>query len=177
MADLDKRALFDFLEVVDEALPEPVSLVAVGGTALTLMDVKPSTRDVDFTGPFQGVRAFRAVIKRLAPGFKVDTWSDGQVFAVTLPEDYLDRSTLVRAMARIQLRHLHPVDLVVTKLARYDERDQEDIAAVVRDRQVTAREVRARAARVGYAGNEDVFASHLRHLVGVMRRRPSVAHD
>jgi len=59
MAELDKKALMDFLEEVDRVLEEDVVLVAVGGTALTLMDTKTSTRDVDFTGPGASVRRFR----------------------------------------------------------------------------------------------------------------------
>ncbi len=39
---LNKKALFDFLELDKEAA-QKITLVAVGGTAMTLIDAKPST--------------------------------------------------------------------------------------------------------------------------------------
>ena len=47
----DKSALFDFLEALNEDLPKKITLVAVGGTAMTLLDLKDSTIDIDFTVP------------------------------------------------------------------------------------------------------------------------------
>jgi hypothetical protein len=46
-----RRALVNFLREVDTELVRSIILVAVGGTALTLLSVKRSTRDVDFTFP------------------------------------------------------------------------------------------------------------------------------
>jgi hypothetical protein len=47
----DKTALFDFLEVLNEDLKQKITLIAAGGTAMTLLDLKPSTIDIDFTIP------------------------------------------------------------------------------------------------------------------------------
>lgn len=48
---LDKQALWDILEAWDLYLPQKVRVVACGGTALTLQDLKESTKDVDFLVP------------------------------------------------------------------------------------------------------------------------------
>ena len=48
---LNKNALLDFLELLNEELLEDITLVAVGGTAMTLLDLKSSTINVDFTIP------------------------------------------------------------------------------------------------------------------------------
>ena len=42
----DKTALFDFLSVLDEDLTKKITLVVAGGTAMTLLDLKPSTIDI-----------------------------------------------------------------------------------------------------------------------------------
>ena len=47
----DRSALFDFLGVLNEDLTRKIILVAVGGTTMTLLDLKPSTIDIDFTIP------------------------------------------------------------------------------------------------------------------------------
>jgi len=49
--ELDNTRLLDFLSVLDEDLGMKITLVAVGGTAMTLINAKASTLDVDFTIP------------------------------------------------------------------------------------------------------------------------------
>jgi hypothetical protein len=48
---LDRAKLMDFLSLVGAEVRRKITLVAAGGTALTLLDVKPSTIDLDLTGP------------------------------------------------------------------------------------------------------------------------------
>jgi len=43
---LDKTHLLDFLGVVERELSRQITLVAAGGTAMTLLDLKPSTIDI-----------------------------------------------------------------------------------------------------------------------------------
>lgn len=54
------------------------------------------------------------------------------MFSQFLPSDYLERSLPIRHLRHIDLRALHPVDIVVTKIGRLDERDLQDIAACIR---------------------------------------------
>ncbi len=70
---LDKSYLMDFLGEVDKELEREVTLVAVGGTAMTLLDLKPSTIDIDFTIPEDDFRLFRDVISKIPHGLKIDT--------------------------------------------------------------------------------------------------------
>jgi len=44
----DKSTVFGFLQEVDKELKRKITLVAAGGTAMTLLDVKSSTIDIDF---------------------------------------------------------------------------------------------------------------------------------
>jgi len=48
---LDKAVLFNLLKNFDEEAKEKITLVAVGGSAMTLLDLKVSTLDIDFTVP------------------------------------------------------------------------------------------------------------------------------
>ena len=45
---LDNTKLLDFLVEVDKELSRRIVVVAVGGTAMTLVKAKPSTIDVDY---------------------------------------------------------------------------------------------------------------------------------
>ena len=60
---LDKNKLLDTLVQWNRFLKRKVHLIACGGTALTLLDVKPSTKDVDFMVPQK--REYNYLIKIL----------------------------------------------------------------------------------------------------------------
>ncbi len=68
----DKRILFEFLEALNEDLSRKITLVAAGGTAMTLLDLKTSTIDIDFTLPSSDIAEFKKVLRDNQPGFKVD---------------------------------------------------------------------------------------------------------
>ena len=48
---IDKEGLFNRLSAWNDFLKKRVHLVACGGTALTLLDLKPSTKDIDLIVP------------------------------------------------------------------------------------------------------------------------------
>ena len=121
------RRLLRFMGEVQKVLERRVVLVAVGGTAMTLYKLKPSTIDVDFTGPAEDVALFIRAVKSVQPGFRVDAWPNGQVFSQFLPSDYLGMSHRIRRLGKIELMALAPVDIVITKLGRLDRRDLDDI--------------------------------------------------
>lgn len=61
---MDKKSLLDFLSEIDRKLKRKITLIAAGGTALTLLDLKSSTIDIDFTGPLQDIEEFRLQEKK-----------------------------------------------------------------------------------------------------------------
>jgi hypothetical protein len=76
----DKKALLDFLEIINESLTKKTTLIAAGGTAMTLLDLKPSTMDIDFTLPSSNRQDFEQALKDNPSGFKIDRWTDGYIF-------------------------------------------------------------------------------------------------
>lgn len=160
--ELDASDLLEFLEIIEEHLAEPITLVAAGGTSLTLLGAKPSTVDVDFTGPAASIAAFREAASMEPHGYGIDAWPDGTVFMVNLPDDYLERSRLIETdLARIELRALHPVDLIVTKIARCDARDQDDIRRTRETFGITVAEVEDRVPKIVYVGSKEAYEANL----------------
>ncbi len=163
---LDNTKLLDFLGEVDKELERKIVVVAVGGTAMTLLNAKPSTLDVDFTIPAEYYGEFEAAKKIVQPGFRVDLFHDGAVFVTMLPEDYLKRSKTIRTkLKKIDLRALHPVDIVVTKIGRLDGRDMQDIKSCVKKFKIKKDQIKTRAAQLGYAANDKVFQGNLETVV------------
>jgi hypothetical protein len=162
---LSSQLLLEFLGEVEAELSDDIVLVAAGGTALTLLKVKESTVDVDFTGPRESIQAFRKALDIIPHGFKVDLWKDGQVFTQFLPDDYLERSVHIKQIRRVELRALAPIDIVVTKAGRLDERDMEDIGDCIRRFSLTKRAIRERAAKVEYAGREETYRERVKEVL------------
>jgi len=163
---LDKQQLIDFLEEIEKELKRKIILVAVGGTAMTLLNLKASTIDVDFTIPRKDFGEFKRALDIVPHGFKVDLWNDGMVFSQFLPEDYLDKSRKIRTnLKMIDLRALDPIDIVVTKIGRLIGRDKDDISECIKKFKLTKSVIKKRAKQIEYAGNEEVYEINLKSVL------------
>ncbi len=169
----DKNALFDFLSVLNEDLTKKITIVAAGGTAMTLLDLKPSTLDIDFTIPGCDRVEFEQALKNNPPGYRVDRWTDGCIFCQTLPKDYLDKSIRIKEFSNISLRALQPVDIIVTKIGRLNARDMQDIEACVRKGTVSETEIKERAMQLveSYVGPEEDYLNHLNEVLEKLFRK------
>jgi Nucleotidyltransferase of unknown function (DUF6036) len=164
------ETLLAFLREVEKKLDHKIQLVAVGGTAMTLLNLKPSTIDIDFTGPKQDIEYFKQAAQSLHHGFRIDSWPDGQIFAVMLPDDYLAKSSVIRSdLKKIKLRALNLVDIVITKAARLNQRDRQDIESCISRGKLTRKQILVRKGKIEYAGNEKVFDANVNQIVNSIK--------
>lgn len=169
---LSKNSLLEFLEVMDSEFSSKIVLVAAGGTAMTLLDGKPSTIDVDFTVPKEYIDEFARVLKTVPHGFHVDVWPEGQVFSQMLPASYLTMSIVIpTGMKNIELRALHPLDVVVSKIGRLNGRDLEDIESCIKKFGLKEEQIRERASKVGVAGSEQAYEAKLEQVINKFFRK------
>ena len=168
----DKSYLLEFLEGIDPELKNKISLVAVGGTAMTLLNLKISTIDIDFTAPQFDRNEFERVMKTLEPGVKVDFYTDGLIYSQQLPKDYIQKSIPIDFpkdynIKNIILKALNPIDIIITKVARLNTRDQEDIRECIKIYRPTKEEIRSRAQHVieYYPANEEVYTINLDNIL------------
>ena len=137
-------------------------VVAIGGTAMTLLKTKSSTIDVDFTIPSQYYDDFERAKNIVKPGFRVDLYHDGAVFLNMLPYDYLKRSKLIKTkLKNIDLRTLHPVDIVVTKICRLEDRDAQDIESCIKKFHITKSQILRRARTADSIWYDKTFQKNL----------------
>ena len=162
---LDKSRLLDFLEVLDNEMSREITVVAVGGTAMTLLDLKPSTIDIDFTISGRDYDDFQKVLANLSHGFKVDVWPDGMVFSQALPDDYLEKSISIANFKHMYLKALHPVDIVVTKGCKLKGRELQDIEFCIQKYKLSKRQIEERANQVQYAGNQEIYQYNLQYVL------------
>lgn len=160
---LDNTKLLDLLGAIDKELSRRIVVVAVGGTAMTLMDTKPSTIDVDVTIQGEDYHEFERAKNMVQPGFHVDIFSDGVVLVTVLPDDYLEKSKpIVTKLKNIDLRALNPVDIIITKLARLDDRDMQDIESCITKFKITRKQIEQRAKDMNYSGMSEIFMDNLK---------------
>lgn len=163
---LDKNRLLGFLEEVEKEIARKITLVAAGGTAMTLLGAKLSTLDVDFTLPGRDFDEFKKALDLTPHGFNVDIWNDGMVFSQFLPDDYLDKSISIKTkLTMIELRALDPVDIIVTKVGRLIDRDKADIASCIKKFNITESAIKQRGAQIEYVGREENYQINLNHVL------------
>jgi len=147
---LNKNTLLDELGQWNRFIKRKVHLIACGGTALTLLDIKPSTKDVDFMVPVESEHKYLIkVLKDL--GYEQTTGSGwqkkGDVFiydifpgkrihTTELLESPLEegKHMLLKEFSHLYVGILNEYDLIASKLFRGTDVDFEDCLMLVKAR-------------------------------------------
>ena len=159
---IDKNDLVKWLQKVDKNIKKHILVVAVGGTAMTLLGLKSSTVDVDFCVNSKDKEELEAAI---AGTFKVDIFVDGYIFSEQLPDDYMSKAKEIIEMKNITLKALSPTDIIITKAARLNARDEEDIEALAKhvDKEILVK--RFKIVVKTYAGSEKQYNENFNHIL------------
>lgn len=154
--------LTDTLGAWNELLPgrEKIHLIACGGTALTLLGYKESTKDVDFLVPNENEH--QRLVKFLdeagydpvtqygwkRPGENVifDLYPGKRVYSTELLTSPLEvgGNRKVREWKKIYLGVLNPMDLIISKMFRGTEADIEDSLELLRREKVDLKKLEKR---------------------------------
>ena len=138
-----------FLNLI-ATLNEPLELFAIGGTAMVLKNIKESTKDIDFltTEKYEKIkRMFNLAglkeessvkvcnIWRLE-GLRIDIFYDGFIMGIPFPEDWKKLSEKIKTIGKIKLYILNWYDLIITKVSRSENRDIDDIIAIIKSQKL-----------------------------------------
>lgn len=139
---LDKDELLDILRAWNRVLRRKVHLIACGGTAMTLLGVKASTKDVDFMVP--NIKEYNYLIKQLpamgytetnGPGwqrkgdvFHFDIFRGNNIHTTGLLESPLEpgQNKLLYEFSHLYIGILNDYDLISSKLMRGTRVDFDD---------------------------------------------------
>jgi hypothetical protein len=187
---LDKNRLLDILGEWNRFLKRKVHLIACGGTAMTLIGVKFSTKDVDFMVP--KVREHDYLMKQLsALGYKQVTGSgwkrDGEEFQFDIfrgnrihTTELLDspleegRHSIFREFSHLYVGILNDYDLISSKLMRGTRVDFEDclgLAEAHREEINIERLIHHFHEMVSYDVAEYRLRSNIEHFLVLLRER------
>ena len=137
---LDKNGINEILDLLDKEIssdieqpPFKFTLIAVGGTSLTLRDIKPSTKDLDFMVDGIEVEKIKKYVKKVYEKnkSKVDLWQSPYIFSTTLLKDF-SSDLYSRKFKHFDVRIINLADNAVAKLSRFNEADREDIDSIIK---------------------------------------------
>lgn len=138
--ETNAKELYELLESLSKYFDEPVKMYALGGTALTILGIKPSTRDIDVN--IHSTKEYNYTLKIFEEvGFKrkgtirwltqegmmFDVFSNYFILGTQILHDCLELSKFIKSFGKIELYTLSFEDIIITKLARGDDRDFIDI--------------------------------------------------
>lgn len=164
---IGKEKLLSFLMQVDKMLTRKIRVNAVGGTGLTLLDAKDTTKDIDFDFNNEDEKEFKRALSNLPPhGLRIDFFTDGFIFSQKLPKDYEKHCAPIKTgLKNIQLFSLSPLDIIVTKIGRLNDRDIEDITVCIKKFSITKKQIESRGKQVEYVGHEENYKSNLKFVL------------
>jgi hypothetical protein len=145
---LDKQTLLDVLGQWNGFFRRKIHLIACGGTALTLMNIKASTKDVDFLVPVEPeyrylIRTLKDLGYRQITGsgwqkkgelFIFDLFAGKRIHTTELLQSPLEAGnhTLFKEFSQLYIGILNPYDLIASKLFRGTDVDFEDCLMLVK---------------------------------------------
>jgi hypothetical protein len=149
MYRIDKQSLLERIRNWNDFLKRRVHLIACGGTAMTLLGVKESTKDIDLMVPKANEHTY--LIKTLqqlgyksasgwgwsrGDGFIFDLFRGNAVHTKELVESPLvdENHTLIKEFSHIYLGVLNYYDIIISKLFRGTEIDNEDCLVLVKNK-------------------------------------------
>jgi len=143
---INKDELLILLSEFDLELKRKITLVAVGGTAMTLLEIKSDTKDIDFNIPLKSdYYEFERVKNKIKPKIKIDYYEQNMIFSEALPGDYLKIAIKYKSkFDKIELYILNPIDIVCSKISRLNESDIEDIKECIKDFKFTKTQIKKR---------------------------------
>jgi len=186
---LNKQTLLEVFGQWNGFFRRKVHLIACGGTALTLMDIKPSTKDVDFMVPVEP--EYRYLIKILKDlGYRQKTGSGWQkkgdlfifdlfvgkrIHTTELLESPLEAGnhTPFKEFSHLYIGILNPYDLIASKLFHGTGVDFEDCLMLVKTRKdsIDIKRVEQHFKELAsYDIAEKRITAHIEHFLYLLRK-------
>ena len=185
-----RHELLDTLEAWDQLIPgkQKVHLIACGGTALTLLGYKESTKDVDFLVPDEG--EYRNLIRFLEnAGYKnvtsfgwrrpneaiiYDLFPGRTVYCTELLDSpLLDRRHRKSVeWNKIYVGILNSIDLIISKMFRGSQVDYEDVFTLFDHEDINIKELEKRFRETAsFDVSENKALKHLERLLKELKKR------
>jgi hypothetical protein len=166
-----------------------IHLIACGGTALTLLDIKPSTKDVDFLVPIEPeyrylIKALKDLAYQQTTGsgwqkkgdvYIFDIFMGKRIHTTELLESPLEEGNhaLLKEFSHLYIGILNEYDLIASKLFRGLDVDFEDCLMLVKARKdkIDIKRVEQHVKELArYDISENRIVVHIEHFLNLLRK-------
>ena len=188
---IDIEGLLEKITAWDSFLKRKVHLIACGGTALTLLGIKASTKDIDLMVP--DLNEYEYLVKQLkqlgyksasgwgwarGDGFIFDLFRGKFIHTTELLESPLKEgnNTLIKEFSHIYLGRLNYYDLIISKLFRATAMDLEDCLSLMKakikeiDLELLVKRFKKTAS---FDVSEDKVNKNLEHFLKIIKKEVS----
>ena len=151
--EINAEELFELIESISKFIEKEISMYALGGTALTMLHIKKSTRDVDINIAsnaeyqyickiFDDLGFEKKGIRWISQeGLAFDMFHESNILGTGLLPDCIDKSKFIKSFGNIKLYTLPLEDIIISKLARGDSRDFDDIKTILEVEKIDLRKL------------------------------------
>jgi len=185
---IDKGALLTTLSIWDSYLKRKVHLIACGGTALTLINLKESTKDIDLIIPEEkeysylirmiedlGYRRITGTGWAKKDGFIFDLFVGKTIFTTELLESPLKEGNNVpcKEFSNLYLGILNYYDLIIVKIFRYSSVDIDDCLALfkAKHKEINMKKLKERFYETSsYDISDEKNKKNFRHFLKVLEK-------
>ena len=149
----------DSFLILIASLNQEIELFALGGTAMILHNIKKATKDIDFITTLD-YESFRKLMARIGlkeaskssglcglwylDDVRVDVFFDVFILGIPLPEDWKALSKKIKTVNKLSLYTLNWYDIIITKTARSEPRDIEDILMIIQNQPIDFQKLKKR---------------------------------
>ena len=150
---INAEELFELIESISKFIEKEIKMYALGGTALTILNIKKSTMDIDINIESNGEYKYickifddlgfeRKGIRWISQeGLAFDMFHGSNILGTELLPDCIDKSKFIKSFGNIKLYTLQLEDIIISKLARGDSRDFDDIKKILEVEKINLRKL------------------------------------
>ena len=144
---VNAKKLFELLESISKFAEREINMYALGGTALTILSIKDSTLDIDINiGSEKEYIYIYRIFEQIGfekkgmfrwftqEGLAFDLFHSFNILGTELLPDCMEKSRYIKLFGKIKLYTLSLEDIIISKLARGDPRDFDDIKSILEKR-------------------------------------------
>lgn len=182
-ANSSLKDLESFLQLIAD-LDREIELFAMGGTAMVLKNIKEATKDTDFltASDYQTINElFRlAGLREKDPSKlcniwylgdkRIDLFYDEFIMGITLQDDWKEMSEHIRDIGKLKLYILNWYDIIITKIARSEPRDIEDILTILKTQKIDFKALKKRYYKLAPVSLIADYDAKFRHLESKLKR-------
>lgn len=157
ITDNASKELERFLQLIAD-LDEEIELFAIGGTAMVLKGIKEATKDIDFltSSKYKTIKKLfeSAGLKEQSTSglcniwklneIRIDIFYNSFILGTDLPEDWKDLSEHLKDIGKVKLFILNWYDIIITKLARSEDRDIQDCISIIKSQKIDIKRLEKR---------------------------------